>query len=112
MRFLPGCLFVAVAVVLFPGPAISARAGDAHAITDTPQTVPLPRPVRRARGSSSPSPVPPYQSTVTPLGVAPQVVAPYPIDRSVSPPFIAPHLPAFVGAPVYAPPPAVRPGAR
>ncbi len=108
MRFwLNGLAVVAVLATFLPGMR-SAQARDPYSImVEDPQaTVPLPRKVRRARGSSSPSPVPPYRSTVTPLGVAPQAVEPYPIDRSGSPGGIAPGVSGVAGPAVTPPRPA------
>lgn len=84
----------------------AAQARDPYSIMteDSQATVPVPRPVRRVRGSSSPSPVPPYRSTVTRPGVAPKAVDPYAIDRSGSAGGIVPGTSTAIGAPAYAPP--------
>lgn len=82
-----------------------AQARDPYSIMveDSQATVPTPKPVRRARGSSSPSPVPPYRSTVTPLGVAPQTVDSYAINRAGSPEGVAPGISTPTGAPAITP---------
>jgi hypothetical protein len=72
-------------------------------VEDPQATVPTPKPVRRARGSSSPSPVPPYRSTVTRPGVAPKIVDSYPIDRAPSPGGIVPGVSTATGAPALTP---------
>ncbi len=85
-----------------PGPA---RAGDTPSIMkDEPAPPQRKQSVRR--GSSSPSPVPPYRSTVTPLGVAPQTVEPYPVDRPGSPARPVPGISGTVGGAVTPPRPA------
>ncbi len=83
----------------------AAQARDPYSImVDDPQaTVPTPRPVQRARGSSSPSPVPPYRSTVTRPGVAPQAIESYSIDRPSSPGGIVPGVSTATGAPALTP---------
>lgn len=82
-----------------------AQARDSYSImVDEGQAVPLPKPVRRARGSSPPSPIPPYRSTVTRPGVAPRAIEPYAIDRPSSPGGIVPGTTTAIGTPTYAPP--------
>ncbi len=106
---MPSSLFTASAIALiglvFPPVASAAQARDPYSImVEDPQaTVPTPRPVRRARGSSSPSPVPPYRSTVTPLGVAPTTIDSYEVNRAGSPGGVVPGVNAAVG-PAIAPP--------
>ncbi len=105
MRFLLNCLFAGAVFAVLSAPAKQAWADDRYSIiAEEPQAkVPLPKPVRRARGSSSPSPVPPYQSTVTRPGVAPRAVEPYPIDRSGSPAGIAAGVSNPFGTPAVTP---------
>jgi hypothetical protein len=103
-RVLKGLFFalLSLASVALAPPAAQAR--DPYSImTDEGQSVPTPRPVRRARGSSSPSPVPPYRSTVTRPGVAPKAIEPYPIDRPGSSGGIVPGVTTATGAPALAP---------
>jgi hypothetical protein len=105
MRFILKVLAVALlwaAFLAVTGPGAQAR--DPYSImTDEGQSVPLPKAVRRARGSSSPSPVPPYRSTVTRPGVAPKAIEPYAVDRPSSPGGIVPGVAGATG-PAYAPP--------
>ena len=75
-------------------------------VDDDERAAPVERPraapVRKKRiGSSSPPP-PPSQSVVTPLGVAPRSVDPYPIDRGGSGPRVVPGQYGTVG-PAVAP---------
>jgi len=95
---------VAVLALFFAAGPAQARDPYSIMVEDPQATVPLPKPVRRARGSSSPSPVPPYRSMVTRPGVAPRAVAPYPIDRSGSPGGIVPGVSTATGAPALTPP--------
>jgi hypothetical protein len=107
MRRALNCLILAV-FALAPMIAVSAvQARDPYSIMveDGQATVPLPKPVRRARGSSSPSPVPPYRSTVTPPGIAPRTVESYPVDRPSSPSMIVPGVAGSAGPAVTPPRP-------
>lgn len=61
-----------------------------------------PAPRMRRRGSSSPSPVPPYQSTVTRPGVAPKIIQTPRMVRPASPPTVVPGQYGTVG-PAIAP---------
>ncbi|MES1155573.1 MAG: hypothetical protein ABUL48_04000, partial [Pseudorhodoplanes sp.] len=63
-------------------------------------------PIRRARGSSSPSPVPQYQSTVTPLGTAPRTIETPPLGTPSSPGMIVPGVRATTGPAMTPPRPA------
>ncbi len=103
-RALNGLFLAALAAFIVAGPD-GAQAHDPYSImVEDPQaTVPTPKPVRRARGSSSPSPVPQYRSTVTPLGVAPKTAEPYAIDRPSSPGGIVPGI-TVNGGPALTPP--------
>ena len=58
---------------------------------------------KRRIGSSSPSPVPPYQSTVTPLGTAPRIVETPPLGRAGAPGTVVPGVQTPTG-PVMTPP--------
>jgi hypothetical protein len=87
------------------GPAMAApkKADDPNAypnsiMTPEPGTA-ASKPAKRARGSSSPSPLPPVRSVVTPLGRAPGVIEPPPIGRS------QPTSPPVPGFPNTLPPP-------
>ncbi len=62
--------------------------------------------IRRARGSSSPSPVPRYQSTVTPLGTAPRIIETEPMRTPASPGMIVPGVRATTGPAMTPPRPA------
>ena len=64
---------------------------------------PAGKPIRRARGSSSPSPVPPYRSTVTPLGTAPRIIGTEPLGTPASPGMIVPGMRSTTG-PAMTPP--------
>lgn len=64
------------------------------------------KPIRRVRGSSSPSPVPLYRSTVTPLGTAPRIVETPPLGSPASPGMIVPGVGATVGPAMTPPRPA------
>ena len=64
------------------------------------------KPIRRVRGSSSPSPVPPYQSTVTPLGTAPRIIETQPLGSPASPGMIVPGVRATTGPAMTPPRPA------
>ncbi|NWG24961.1 MAG: hypothetical protein HXY30_11225 [Pseudorhodoplanes sp.] len=64
-------------------------------------------PARRARGSSSPSPLPPVRSVVTPLGVAPRTIEQPRITRPVRDPGPAPGTYGTVVPPPSVP---IRPG--
>jgi hypothetical protein len=64
------------------------------------------KPIRRARGSSSPSPVPQYQSTVTPLGTAPRTIETPPMGTPSSPGMIVPGVRATTGPAMTPPRPA------
>jgi hypothetical protein len=66
-----------------------------------------PSPARRARGSSSPSPLPPVRSVVTPLGVAPKTIEQPRITRPVRDPGPAPGT---YGTAVPPPSVPIRPG--
>jgi hypothetical protein len=68
--------------------------------------VPSQQPIRRARGSSSPSPVPQYQSTVTPLGTAPRTIETPPMGTPSSPGMIVPGVRATTGPAMTPPRPA------
>jgi hypothetical protein len=83
---------------LAPAVAAQKKSHDPYSImTDEPQA-PAPRKrVKRARGSSSPSPVPPYQSTLTPLGVAPQIVTTPPLGQPGAPSVVVPGVGAGGG---------------
>jgi hypothetical protein len=72
---------------------------------DKPQAL-AKKPIRRARGSSSPSPVPQYQSTVTPLGTAPRIVETPPMGTPSSPGMIVPGVRATTGPAMTPPRPA------
>lgn len=67
---------------------------------------PAKKPIRRARGSSSPSPVPRYQSTVTPLGTAPRIIETAPMGTPSSPGMIVPGVRATTGPAMTPPRPA------
>lgn len=67
---------------------------------------PAKKPLRRARGSSSPSPVPRYQSTVTPLGTAPRIIETKPLGTPSSPGMIVPGVRATTGPAMTPPRPA------
>ena len=67
---------------------------------------PAKKPVRRARGSSSPSPVPPYRSTVTPLGTAPRIIETKPLGTPASPGMIVPGVRSTTGPAMTPPRPA------
>jgi len=67
---------------------------------------PAKKPVRRSRGSSSPSPVPLYQSTVTPLGTAPRIIETQPLGTPASPGMIVPGVGATTGPAMTPPRPA------
>lgn len=90
------------AAAAVPGPA---RAGDTFSIIKD-EAAPPQRKRAVRRGSSSPSPLPPYRSTVTPLGVAPRTVEPYPVDRSPSPSRPVPGISGTVGGAMTPPRPA------
>ena len=63
--------------------------------------------VRRSRiGSSSPSPLPRYQSTVTPLGTAPRTIETPPMGTPSSPGMIVPGMRATTGPAMTPPRPA------
>ena len=64
------------------------------------------KPVRRVRGSSSPSPIPRYQSTVTPLGTAPRIIETSPMGTPASPGMIVPGVGAATGPAMTPPRPA------
>ncbi|MBZ0149450.1 MAG: hypothetical protein K8F62_18200 [Pseudorhodoplanes sp.] len=59
---------------------------------------------KRRIGSSSPSPVPPYQSTVTPLGTAPRIIETKPLGTPSSPGMIVPGVRSTTGGPALTPP--------
>ena len=81
-----------------PRPAITGEGWE------TPQAAPA-KPVRGKRiGSSSPSPVPPYQSTVTPLGTAPRIIETRPLGTPSSPGMIVPGVRTTTGGPAITPP--------
>jgi hypothetical protein len=67
---------------------------------------PVKKPMRRARGSSSPSPVPQYRSTVTPLGTAPRIIETEPMRTPSSPGMIVPGVRATTGPAITPPRPA------
>lgn len=80
-----------------------AQARDPYSImTDEPgdRVVHRKPRIKRPRGSSSPSPVPPYQSTVTPLGVAPQISSTPPLGQPSSPGMAVPGIGAGGGVAV------------
>jgi len=80
-----------------PRPAITGEGWE------TPQAAPA-KPVRGKRiGSSSPSPVPPYQSTVTPLGTAPRIIETRPLGTPSSPGMIVPGVRTTTGGPAITP---------
>lgn len=62
--------------------------------------------IHRARGSSSPSPVPHYRSTVTPLGTAPRIIETQPLGRAASPGMLVPGMRATTGPAMTPPRPA------
>jgi hypothetical protein len=72
---------------------------------EKPQVTPK-KPIRRARGSSSPSPLPPPRSVVTPLGTAPSIVETPPMGRAASPGMIVPGVRATTGPAMTPPRPA------
>ena len=63
------------------------------------------RPVQRrvVRGSSSPSPVPPYRSPLTPLGTAPRIGDVPTLAQPSSPSTIAPGITTSTGGPAIIP---------
>jgi len=61
---------------------------------------------KRRIGSSSPSPVPRYQSTVTPLGTAPRIIDTPPMGTPSSPGMIVPGVRATTGPAMTPPRPA------
>jgi hypothetical protein len=103
-RALNLAIFASLAALAMCRPADAKDRYPYSIMVEDPQaSVPTPKPVRRARGSSSPSPVPPYRSTVTRPGVAPKTVESYPIDRSPSPEGIVPGVSTATGAPALTP---------
>ena len=67
---------------------------------------PAKKPVVRGRriGSSSPSPLPPARSVVTPLGTAPRIVETPPMGTPASPGMIVPGMRTTTGGPAVTPP--------
>jgi hypothetical protein len=85
-------------------PGTKPRPRAAEPGWETPQAAPA-KPVRGKRiGSSSPSPVPPYQSTVTPLGTAPRTIETRPMGTPSSPGMIVPGVRTTTGGPAITPP--------
>jgi hypothetical protein len=72
---------------------------------DSPQKPAKPAPRARV-GSSSPSPLPRYQSTVTPLGTAPRTIETPPMGTPSSPGMIVPGVRATTGPAMTPPRPA------
>ena len=63
------------------------------------------KPIRGRRiGSSSPSPLPPVRSVVTPLGTAPRIVETPPMGTPASPGMIVPGIRTTTGGPAVTPP--------
>jgi hypothetical protein len=87
-----------------PGTKPRARAPVNDPGWEGPEAAPK-KPVGKRRiGSSSPSPVPPYQSTVTPLGTAPRTIETKRMGTPSSPGMIVPGIRTTTGGPAVTPP--------
>lgn len=100
--------------VLAGGCALSSAMPQAHAQKprndEYPNSImreeparPVPKAKPRRHGSSSPSPVPPYRSVVTPLGTAPRIIETRPPGHPGSPPMVVPGVSGNAG-PAFTPP--------
>jgi hypothetical protein len=69
-----------------------------------PEAEPKKPPVKRRIGSSSPSPLPPPRSVVTPLGTAPRAIETKPMGTASSPGVIVPGVRTTTGGPAITPP--------
>ena len=71
---------------------------------EKPQATPKKAIRGRRIGSSSPSPLPPVRSVVTPLGTAPRIVETPPMGTPASPGMIVPGIRTTTGGPAMTPP--------
>jgi len=86
-----------------PKKSAPADGGTPSIMTEEPAR---PRAAPRRRGSSSPSPLPPPRSVVTPLGTVPRIIETPPLGRAGAPGILVPGVPTPAGPAMTPPRPA------